>query len=286
MKPAQIVLSLFGSLSLLSTGIAEAQLSPTVPLQFVPPAAPERGRPPGRRQGGASRGGCHIASQPPLTAMVPFNLEPTLEATNREMANSSAAVTDKEVSRAAQSSGSQSAVFSLTTQAHPSFWFYVPYSLETTPLEFVLQDENNNTLYQERVSVEAFESQLQDSDSEGGIVQVALPDSAPALESGRTYRWFFMAYCDADNPSYVEGSVMRSPLADTAADALTTATTREQASFYAQNGIWQEALTVWAEHYKENQANAAISNDWESLLESANLGHLTGQPLMCCCSVE
>ncbi len=285
MKPIQIILSLLGSLigslALLSTGVAEAQISPTAPLQFVPPAAPERGRPPGRHQGGASRGGCSVDGQPPLTAIIPFLESETTDGV--ESANLEA--TAKDAVPAIRSLTSRSDVYSLTTQAYPSFWFYVPYSLETTPLEFVLQDENDNTLYQERVFSGTLENQVESIDSDRGIIQVTLPDAAPALEAGMTYHWFFLAYCDQDDPSFVEGWVTRSPL-PTAADALLTATPREQAFFYAQNSIWQEALTVLGEHYKGNATDAAVSRDWESLLESVNLGHLAEQPLVDCCSLE
>jgi len=279
MKPPQIILSLLGLLALLSTGSAEAQISPITPLQFVPPDAPERGRPPGRHQGGASRGGCSVEGQPPLTAIIPFLESETADGV--EAANTEA--TDKDATSATRSLTSRSDVFSLTTQAYPSFWFYVPYSLETTPLEFVLQDDNDNTLYQELVSIDVSESELDEGSS--GIIQVTLPSAAPALEPGMAYRWFFLSYCDNDDPSFVEGQIVRSPL-PAAADTLATATPREQAFFYAQNSIWQETLTVWGEHYKENSTDAAVSRDWESLLESVNLGHLAEQPLVNCCSLE
>lgn len=298
MKRSPLFFSLLSLFSLLPMGMAKAQISPAATIQFVPPAAPERGRPPGRHQGGASRGSCHIASGPPLTAVIPLPAPETTDSTetaSAEAVNSEA--TDIKMSIEGPLGRQRADVFSLTTQAHPSFWFYVPYSLETTPLEFVLQDEENNTLYQSGLyqnglnqsgpssaATEQLSTQLV-SNGDRGIIQVTLPDSAPALQPETTYRWFFLAYCDEDDPSFVEGWVTRSSLSATA-DALADATPKEQAIFYAQNGIWQETLTIWGEHYKENMANTAVARDWESLLESANLGHLVEQPLMSCCSLE
>jgi hypothetical protein len=224
-----------------------------------------------------------VDGQPPLTAIIPFLESETTDGI--ESANSEA--TAKDAVPAIRSLTSRSDVYSLTTQAYPSFWFYVPYSLETTPLEFVLQDENDNTLYQERVFSGTLENQVESIDSDRGIIQVTLPDAAPALEAGMTYHWFFLAYCDQDDPSFVEGWVTRSTLpSNTSIEGLANATSRDQALFYAQNGIWQEAITIWGEHYKENETNAAVSRDWESLLDSVNLGHLSEQPLIDCCSME
>lgn len=282
MKRPQLVLSLLSLFALLPMGIAEAQSLPTT-IQFVPPAAPERGRPPGRHQGGASRGSCQIASGPPLTAMIPFPEPETTDGTETANAEGENVEATTKISTDGVLSAQSADVFSLTTQAHPSFWFYVPYSLESTPLEFVLQDENNNTLYQKRISAETFEGLAEDADG-GGIIQVTLPDSAPALQPETTYRWFFLAYCDPGSHSYVEGWITRSPLPT--ADALAAATPREQAIFYAENGIWQETLTLVGENYRESATEAAIARDWESLLESVNLSQFAQQPLVDCCSLE
>ncbi len=259
-----------------STSVLLTQVLPSAPLQFVPPAAPERGRPPGRHQGGASRGGCDLAGQPPLTALIPFS---KLEKSPDVNAAEEKATDIESTKLKQQSSNSQSSeVFSLTMQARPSFWFYVPYSLEATPLEFVLQDEDNNTLYQSNLSVNAVDS------SDRGIIQIILPDAAPALQPGMTYHWYFMAYCDQSDPSFVDGWIARSPLPPV--DFLDTATPREQARFYAQHGIWQETLTLLGERYRESMTDADAARDWESLLESANLTQVMEQPLVDCCSLE
>lgn len=227
-------------------------------LNFVPPSLPDRGRPTGRSEGGASRGSCNITGRPPLTALVPTEETASTPET-----------------RSQQPTALPEAVFSLTTKEQPSFWFYVPYSLDSTPLEFVLQDDNNTTLYQGR-----FSGQI-DVD---GIVQVTLPDTAPKLQQNEIYRWFFLAYCDQDTPSFVEGWTARSPLSPALSQALSTATTREQARIYAENGIWQETLTLVGESYRANPDSPEIATDWTSLLESANLSQLGEIQLVPCCS--
>ncbi|MEL6159567.1 MAG: DUF928 domain-containing protein [Cyanobacteria bacterium J06554_11] len=271
MKAPSILLTVLTSFALLPITPAQAQSTlPTLrtlaqvdlltepsTLNFVPPALPDRGRPTGRSEGGASRGSCNITGQPPLTALVP--VEETAEAGESSE----------------QPIPSTESVFSLTTKEQPSFWFYVPYPLDTTPLEFVLQDDQGNTLYQER-----FSSQT----SGDGIVQITLPETAPKLQQNEIYRWFFLAYCDQDTPSFVEGWTQRSPLSPALREKLSAATLREQARLYAENGIWQETLTLTGENYRANPDSPEIAMDWASLLASANLSQLREIQIAPCCS--
>ena len=303
MKAPQMIFSLLSLFALLPIGIAESrpatelaenapgrfsgvaltQMRP-LPIQFTAPTPPSRGRPGGRREGGANRGSCDIAGQLPLTALVPFSKADSLNnmATGAELRRVSA--TDKNITEVSAAND----IFSLTTQGHPSFWFYVPYSLETTALEFVLLDGDDNTFYQGRLfqetDGESFSSGFDMNDH--GIIQITLPDSAPALQPGTTYRWFLLAYCQ-HTPDFVEGSIARqSALPTDFVDALMIASPREQALFYAQNGNWQETLTLLGEQYRANKTDPEILRDWESLLESADLEHLTEQPLLDCCEIE
>jgi len=220
-------------------------------LQFNPPVLGDRRRPGGRPDGGASRGGCTLnAQQTPLTALVP---------TTKEMP---------------EDAPEYDSVFSLTSEARPAFWFYVPYELNATPLELVIQDENNNTLFQQRFT---------SSRTGTGIIQVRLPDTAPELQLETLYHWYFLAYCDENNPAFVEGWIERTPLdADLASD-LTDALPREQTEGYADNGIWHEALTTLGQQYLISPNDPTLTDDWNSLLESINLEHITEQPLIDCC---
>ena len=168
----------------------------------------------------------------------------------------------------------QESVYSVTSQAHPTFWFYVPYTLGETPVEFVLQDEQNNTIYQRRFTEAA---------DEFGVISVALPETAPALEADTLYHWYFMAYCDEDNPTFVEGWTERIALDADLTDALTNATAREQVALYAENGIWQEASTLLGEQYRLDEDNLNLTEDWTSLLTSVDLGEIALQPMVDCC---
>lgn len=233
-------------------------LNPTSTLQFTPPVLTDRRRPGGRSSGGASRGSCTLnEQQTPLTALVPTTQVTPDDAPEYE------------------------SVFSLTSEARPAFWFYVPYELSSTPLELVIQDENNNTLSQHRFAGNA--GSAGSAGSGPGLIQVNLPETAPALAPETLYHWFFLAYCDDNNPAFVEGWIERMPLDAELASKLTGASPREQIEFYANNGIWHEALATLGQQYLASPSDPTLTNDWNSLLESVNLDPIAEQRLIDCC---
>jgi hypothetical protein len=222
-------------------------------MQFIPPEPPGLDAPTGRPRGGASRGQCPDVAQP-LTALVPAVNQP-----NRS------------------SLGSAQTVWGLTLAERPSFWFYVPYTLNPeVGLEFVLLDENDNTVYQ---------GLLETPSSSPGIVNVTLPSTAKALEVGKMYRWYFMVYCAGEDPVFTEGAIQRiDPPA--ALSQVSQLAPRERAAAYAANGIWFDALNAVAMLHRENPNDAAIAIDWAALLRSADLGDIAQQPFVQCCTPE
>ena len=242
--------------------VKQPALEPTI--QFDPPPLPDRGRPEGRRRGGASRGNCAISEKISLTALIPTSVSSDLPDSEMLAENSTVET-----------------VFSLTAQARPSFWYYVPYPLETTQLEFVLQDENDNIVYQGLWVPEQSMSQ-----GGGGVIQVSLPETAPALQPDALYHWFFLAYCDDVSPEFVDGWIARSPMNEALSTAVSDATPREKVSLYAENGLWQESLTTLGEAYRASPSDPTHAGDWESLLEAGGLGELAEERLLACCSLE
>ena len=136
------------------------QAQPTKPVvstvRFVPPPPPDRGTPTGRQRGGASRGQCPVVGKP-LTALVPAT-QKTLGARQ----GSSPAL------------GTLESVWGLTVAERPTLWFYVPYTLTPKlPIEFVLQDEQGNDVYQ---------TSFTSSQTPPGIVRFRLPSTAAPLK--------------------------------------------------------------------------------------------------------
>jgi hypothetical protein len=205
-------------------------------------------RAPGQRQGKPEvRGECPSLPQgiEPLTALVP-----------------EAAINDLKV------------VLGKTVAEHPTFWFYVPYSLTSSQsVEFVLQDENDNIIYK---------TSLTGSGNSPGVVGFQLPSTVPPLAVGKSYRWFFVFNCnptDDEQSFHVDGWVQRVALNPSLKSQLEQATLREKVALYAKAGSWYERLTALAELRRQNSGDATLRKQWTELLESIGLNTLAQAPI-------
>lgn len=223
-------------------------------LRFVPSPPPSAGAPAGRPRGGASRGNCPDVSQP-LTALVPFGPLPADPQNNNQP--------------------TQEWVWAKTVTPRPTFWFYVPYRLDgNIPVTFVLQDDSDNNLYQVDLK----------PTTAPGVIQMTLPNNAPALEVGKRYQWFFAIECDSNLPLETRGWVDRVNADPALTQKLAQATPRDRASLYATNGLWYEVLTTLADLRRSNPNDGAIAADWSSLLQSVGVDRTVAMaPLVNCC---
>jgi hypothetical protein len=230
-----------------------------------PPQHPkDRGAPaPGQRVGGASRGRCPAASKR-LTALVPM-----ISATADKSQNPVLA------------SVPTGSVLGLTAADHPTFWFYLPYSLTSARLvEFILKDDKDNIIYQ---------TELSELGTTPGVVGFKLPDTVPPLEVNKRYNWFFTIACDAKdsissdqeepNKIFVSGWVERVPLNPALQRQLAQATPQQQARLYANASIWHEAVTALAELRRQRPNDAALKQEWANLLRSVNLEAIAPEPI-------
>ncbi|MFP5272843.1 DUF928 domain-containing protein [Coleofasciculus sp.] len=157
-----------------------ALLSSVMVLTFISKEAQAQGfgKPPGSSKSGGVRGECFAADRErPLIALV---------------------------------DGSE---LVLTTQTHPTFLFYVPYSYRTqegenygvTTAEFELLDEQENSVLKHQKIVVSLPENP-------GLVKIALPHTETVLEPDKEYFWIFRIICDINdntaNPS-VSGWIKR-----------------------------------------------------------------------------
>lgn len=213
----------------------------------APPPPPDNGAPT-QREGAASRGPC-LGTNKSLTALVPLvkNL-----ASFRQDATSGV-------------------VLGKTAASHPSLWFYVPYALTPDhPVEFVLQDQAGKEIYA---------TALKASETKPGVVGFQFPASAPALESGKRYRWFFSIYCSQDAPVIVTGFLERVALNSSLQNQLEQATSRQKVALYRKADLWHEALTTLAQLRRQNPEEAQLKVEWTDLLQSIGLKAIAPEPL-------
>lgn len=245
-KSLAIAIALASLANLVATFSVRAEST----LRYSPPPPPEdRGTPTGRSRGGASRDPLCANPDIPLTALVPSTPgEELLEI-----------------------------VWARTVAERPTFWFYVPYNLAPNiPVEFILEDDRNNVLYQSKFQVE----------SSPGIVRFALPDSVDPLELDRLYRWSFKVYCHPTSPVFVRGWVERIALDPALQSELEFAAPREKIALFATHGIWYDAIDLLAELQHTQPQDTELFADWKSLLESVELQEIVSEPIVECCTPE
>lgn len=160
-----------------------------------------------------------------------------------------------------------------TVAAHPTFFVYVPPTTAATAT-FSLQDTKREIHYQAPIALP----------KTGGILSVELPQSAPPLEIGKTYKWYVEIHCssafDPDNP-IVESAIQRTtPSEDLTQQLRHSQTPIEQASAYSQSYIWYETLGTLAKARKISPEDEILAQNWEELLTSIGLGSLSSQPLL------
>jgi hypothetical protein len=205
-----------------------------------------RGQAPGRRRGGGRRDACPKV-QIPLTAIVPQS-----EDTNQNPP--------------------VPYVGSLTTAEHPTFWFYVPYSLNTDlTAEFILQDEAGTEIYK-RSSIN-----FTSVEHTPGIISISLPATV-SLEIGKRYEWYFKVSCGLEIPIYANGGIERISPDDSLSRQLANATPQEQAKLYQENGIWYDAVTVLGNLKRAHPNDAATTAAWNQLLQVLGIGDILTAP--------
>lgn len=168
--------------------------------------------------------------------------------------------------------------FGATEASYPSFFVYIPAfspPLSPLPAQFLLKDAEGNEVYQASFL----------TSGTPGIVMIGLPDQAglPPLEVNKDYKWSFSISCHPDESSRlmeVEGWVRRVTLDKAMSDKLSQASPQRQVEIYAEAGIWHDALAILVELRRSNPLDSAIASEWQKLLNSAGLAHITKEALL------
>ena len=231
-----LILTTYFSQSVLAARKESDENSQKQKISFSLPTPPSRGIPLGRHKGGGSRSSCQDYQS--LTALVPVNNQ---------------------------------IVWGKTIATHPEFLFYLP---QGSALEFVLQDEADNYIYQTNLQIP--------SDNQG-IVSIPIPQTATSLETNKIYQWTLSLSCDIDNPGafvYVQGSIEKVALEPNIQTQLETVDNTEKAVIHAREGIWYDAIALLAQLRRDDPNDEQINTMWNELLEQVNLTEISSQPML------
>ena len=247
--PGALSLSLLALLAGPSWAQAQTESSLSSVIFNAPPPPPGQGAPSGRRDGGASRGNCPEYGD--LAALVPIT---------------------------------EGRVWGQTTAAQPTLWFYLPAAVTPeTQIELIVQDADDNTLYETSLAVEA----------EAGTIAIALPETV-TLPVNEPHYWILSLYCDPERPTslvFVSGTIERVSVSGLAPLTADTERSLSQAQAYANAGMWHDALTVLAELRQANKISLdepaiEIQASWTALLEQVGLTQAATAPVQPCCELE
>ena len=152
----------------------------------------------------------------------------------------------------------------LTVESHPTLLVHIP----ATSAEYVfltLQHENEEEPYQTILPI---------GNHKSGIVSLEIPEEAPALETGKNYKWSFALMCDnklrPDSP-VIEGFIQRVQPETELATQLEGATPLEMAALYGKAGIWYETVATLAQLRQASPQNQELVTAWNNILNSAGL---------------
>ena len=161
-----------------------------------------------------------------------------------------------------------------TVSDYPTFFFYLPQT-KAELAELILEDESGNQIYQQDLTIKNL----------SGVIGVSIPANTnlPPLEVGKNYTWKFTVVCDPEDRSSDQlesGVVRRVELSADILRQLDQADPRQKTVIYAENGIWQDALSTLAAARRDQPNDTALKADWESLLDSVTLGKIAKEPIV------
>jgi Domain of Unknown Function (DUF928) len=166
----------------------------------------------------------------------------------------------------------------LTFAKHPTFFWHIPTSVIKTA-RFTILTNKGQTVYETSFTLPG----------KPGIFSFTLPNNAPSLFIGKTYRWYLTVVCDPEddsaNPS-VDGWVERTQPESRLSQALAKAPKQKLPTIYAEAGIWHEALTTLVKLRLAEPNNSKVKTDWQIFLQSVGLNAIVREPLINCCTAN
>ncbi|NJP11183.1 MAG: DUF928 domain-containing protein [Leptolyngbyaceae cyanobacterium RU_5_1] len=163
----------------------------------------------------------------------------------------------------------------LTVSEYPTLFVYLPQSAASEAELTLLSDNKRQRVYKTTIKLP----------KAPGIVGFSLPKDGklPPLQVGKTYHWNFSITCgpaDQAEVGVVEGQIQRIALSPSQTNALKKTALRDRPAFYAEAGIWYDALSSLAQLRRSTPKDAAIATDWGDLLKSVGLSAIAEKPLI------
>jgi hypothetical protein len=160
-----------------------------------------------------------------------------------------------------------------TIAERPAVFIYMPKSNAKQAL-FSIQDEENKEHYQKIMTLPG---------DKNGVIKVQIPNDAPGLKAGKTYKWSLVMMCldelEPDSPS-VTGWINRVDVDKSFANYKSVGDSLQLVSKLAEHGIWYDTLSSLAELRRSQPNNQNITSEWQDLLSSVGLQDIAREPIV------
>ncbi|MDX2098832.1 MAG: DUF928 domain-containing protein [Leptolyngbyaceae cyanobacterium bins.59] len=168
--------------------------------------------------------------------------------------------------------------FSRTTTPYPTFFFYIPFTSVKEAVFTLASAADSHPYYETKLQLKG----------ERGIIRFQLPGDAPHLAIDRTYHWQLQFNIQTLEPDsfagtwllVMRGEIQRIQPTSNLMDQLKAVPERKRPAVYAENGLWQDALSTLAQLRRANPTDRAILADWNSLLQQVDLAILNQEPIL------
>lgn len=157
----------------------------------------------------------------------------------------------------------------LTASGRPTFVWYLS-EVPAVPMRFRLTDpEGKTTFIDQKIET-----------PQAGINKLEMPKDKPEMVSGREYRWTVSLICNKNlaSESVARASIKRVAPPPQLQEQLAVNTLEsEKARIYAKQRYWYDALAASLAARAANPNDAAIRDDFLSLLDQVGLNEITKQ---------
>jgi len=152
-----------------------------------------------------------------------------------------------------------------TLSERPTILAYVP-ATNARQAMFSLKNQNKKTHYRTTVSLSG----------QAEIIAVQIPDDAPALKAGETYKWYLALECEGSlrpsNP--IEGRIERIEPNSELLSAQQANDPLMQAESYGAAGVWYDTVATIARLRQAQPTDTTIAQHWQELLASVGLSEI------------
>lgn len=158
-----------------------------------------------------------------------------------------------------------------TVTERPTIFVYVPQTTAKKAV-FNLEDEQANQYYQTTLRLP----------NKPGVMAVQIPNSSPALKTGKNYQWTLVMICHEDlepDSPWVSGWIRRVESNPSLKNQPKVTASLELVSKLAGMGIWYDSLSTLAQLKRAQPNNRTVATSWQELLNSVGLNELANQPL-------